>query len=271
MQQEASPGLLNPLTGAVGGATGLLSPVTDAVGAASELLNPSTGAIGGSTGLLNLVVGLTGGLTGTTGSSLTQASGPVSGLLGGLGLSAVGGAVSNLPLVGSLSSPLGTTNLQSESSTVQSIANNLPTNQGSFVIQDVPTLIASLGSGRYLTSVGTVINVPQEAQGLVRSLGGGNMGSLGGSGSGVQSEAGGLAGHIRSQLGGVTSGLDSQLSNAASGAHGELGGAGNIQQGITGEVARYIQIAGQAVPERSRSDYRPRSLSSYRIRYRELS
>ena len=247
-------GLLNPITGAlggissggsVGGANGLLGPVTSTVGSVTGLLNPVTGTLGGVAGLLNPVTGsvsgLTGGLLSSTGST-SSANGSVSGILGGLGLGTVGSTVNNLPLVGSLTGPLGITNLQSA-----------PTNGAqTFGIEDAPSIVASLGGGKYLTSLGTVVMVPQAAQGLIGNLPGvsgatGDLeGQAGGAAAGLQSQIGNAVSGLQSQVGGVTTGgvtASSQFGNAGS-SLGQIANIGNLEQG----VARYVQIGGQLVP-----------------------
>lgn len=205
---NTASGLLNPVTGTLGGVTGLLSPATNAAGAASGLLNPVTGAVGGVSGLLNPVsgavsgagaagllspvtgvVGSVSGLTGVAGG-VTGVLGPASGvvggvtsgllgstgstgLLGGLGLGGVGGVANNVPLVGSITSPLGITNLQNSPANggTQGIYANAQNAPSSFSIQDVPTIVANLGGGTFLTSSGSVVNIPRGSSKFTRECG----------------------------------------------------------------------------------------------------
>ena len=239
-------GLLNPVSGIVSGASGLLSPVTGAVSGTARLLSPVIGAVGGVSGVLSPVTGIvsgaTGGLLGSTGSSQ---AGLVSGLLGGLNLGTVGSTVNNLPLVGPI-----TTNLQSaqpESALIQNVApTGLSQTQGSVGIEDVPTLEAALGGGKYLTSAGTVLSFPQEAQGMVAGASAGVQGQL----SGVTSQLGDVSSQLggfgqASQLGGATAQLGSVASQLG-GLTSSLGGNTNVGEDLE-QVARYIQIGGQTV------------------------
>ena len=185
---------------------------------------------------------LRGAQPGSTGSSQ---AGLVSGLLGGLNLGTVGSTVNNLPLVGPI-----TTNLQSaqpETALIQNVApTGLSQTQGSVGIEDVPTLEAALGGGKYLTSAGTVVSFPQEAQGMVAGASAGVQGQL----SGVTSQLGDVSSQLggfgqASQLGGATAQLGSVASQLG-GLTSSLGGITNVGEDLE-QVARYIQIGGQTV------------------------
>ena len=217
--------------GSVTGLTGgLLSPAGGL--GASGLLGPLAGLTNsGASGLLAPAAGVVGSVTGLTGGLLGSPSNAISSTLGGLGLGGVsstlsnlGGTVNGLPLVGQVTAPLGLTNLQN--------------NPGGVAAQEVPSLVASLGGGKYLTSTGAVVAVPQERLGQVGGLVGGQN---------ILGQAQGIVGQGQGVLNNAQGG-PLGVGSTVSGLSGQAGISQGVAQGGLSGVTRYIQIGGQVVP-----------------------
>jgi len=282
-------GLLGGLTGGNGG---LLGGLTGGSGSGG-LLN---GMTGGQGGVGNIIGGLTGMAGGLAGGITNTASGIISnplGTVGGLTTSPLGvvsglvppqiiGTVKGLPIVGGVVG--GVTNLQNNPiAGVQDVGNlnpnglvqgvqgvgmggirsGIPGTGGGAVDSEMlgaGAIVADLGGGRYLNSLGQVVKVPQfnGVEGLTGALnsqdGGGQLG-------GITSQLGNVGGQIQGvqgQVGGIVNGVERLSQTDTGDSIGGLSGLTNQASGpsqvngITNQLNpsstnQYIQVGNQLI------------------------